>query len=875
MKFRDATWAAPAVARVRTLLTDALSDESGIIELHDQQLSGSASSCSTAQAAGFFAMLDESEITTALLQAVAGSQLPHGGFSIPYNQPVSAPPAWDIAELGAAAPALLVAARNGHRLAATVMLKGAEFTLSQERAKSGSFLKNASCQDQDVLNGNIYAAVTLACALELGPNTEYQRAIESVVEHSISRFGSPAEHWWSYSEHPEGAELVGKSLAYQATIVGYGRLLLGTLRGDLRHRWTKSLEDAQAAIRTALASPSPTEFEEPSWSRDWDQVSEIALGLVAITSDAPETDDLSRRMDILLERRTSTVPRHEDRTPTTSDLRFACNLASVVTILLNELEINPAAGLDLRQDWSAGITPEEYVRRFSDPASRPGPGRWSMTLSPEAESSIALPNRIEVRLPEHSTGWLQEDYEQQQSTLLWLHSLGFLPTMFEEPDGEERVAAALRTYVEFLGTAESQEVLSRMTSLDHAIAVRIRSLCTIFARCVARGVDVPRELLWLLARDASWGSVAANIKVNNHGMMLATAVLHYEALLATQHRESRSSIIGDALRKIIGASFDPVGVCRENTPSYQAFYLRFFRDLKDFLSWTEPSSSLLDVLDEIVTRGSETLSVMVWPDGTLPPIGDSGAEKSAISSVDGTIFSSESGFFVHKQDGRYLSLRCGHSSVVHKHVDDTSLTLRVGDVELLLDGGMHDYDWKNPLTAAVKSQRGHSGLFFERFDPVYPATFFRPGSTRVKSHMSMLDTSPGAIAIHCGYSIDDAFFAQRLVTFEEGHITLNDRFSSTTGEVAVQRFLVPADAAVTNEDSGLLVSRDGAWMRIRFDQGRPVTRYGGETVPVVRGWVSRSWGTIEECQVIELGPRIGSRTMDTEITYGEGPPDGT
>lgn len=869
MNAQDSSWATPAIARVRSQLSASFADTKDGIRLRDPQLGDDASNCSTAQAVGLFVMLEEDATTASLVAQIAGSQLDDGAFTIPYNRPTTAPSKWDLAEIGAAAPGLLLAARNGHELAAKILLKSADFTLGQELDEGGRFLKNADCDGQDILNGNIYAATTLACALELSPHVEYQRAVESAVAHSISRFGAHSRDWWSYSEGSDGRELVGRSLAYQATMVGYGRLLLPVLKGALHGQWRETLHRAQEAFESVLGTPSREQYEHPSWSRDWDHVSEILLGLAPLSEEHHPTPAFVQRFNALLTGAQEIRPASAaDRTPVTTRLRLACNVASVLTILSTDLEIDPTAGIHLGAAWTATVTPQEYVQRFSDVASRPAPGRWSMASGPEGSISVLLPNRMEVRLPSTCSEWLRDDYEQQQSALLWLHSLGFLPTMFEQNDGKERVEEVLRSYVEFLDSAESRGFLLRMTSLDHAVAVRIRALCAVLARYTARDLPVPDELLWLLARDASWGAVAHNIKINNHGMMLATSVLHYEALFRTEHTASRTEVVGNALRQIIEASFDSVGVCRENTPSYQAFYLRFFGDLKAFLRWISPDSPIIDLLDDIVTRGEATLSIMVWPEGILPPIGDSGAEKSSVASVDGTVFSAESGFFVQKRDNTYVSLRCGHSSIVHKHADDTSLTLRVAGVELLLDGGMYNYDWKNPATVAVKSQRGHSGVFFERFDDLYPATLFRPGHTRVRSHMTMLETAPGAISIHCGYEIDASHFAQRLATFRQGRIALSDRFWSTTGETPVQRFLVPVDAETTTDESGILLTKEGAWMRIRFDQNRPTRRYSGESVPLMRGWVSRSWGTLDACQVFEIGPLTGALSMDAELTYG-------
>jgi hypothetical protein len=861
----------PRVPTLDAWLVDRVA--SGLDVAWDDELGATASACSIGQLLGYVSSAPElpAEVRAqathrlaAVLKNAVGSD---GRFPLPYNRVPGDIDWWDIAEVGAAAPALLVAANSGVESARAALLRGAEFVLTKEREDlPGSFVKNVDTVDADIPNANAYTAVTLACAAEASGDPSWSAQVDPAVERLISQFGVSLAGWWPYRIGLGANSPSGVSLAYQATIVGCGLFTLPCVGPGLQDRFAGVLLAASRQVEAAYESAFTEELEEPAWARDWAQIPEIAWALRR-ASPAQSADDPAvvhlQSIDPLKSSRTMTS--RAGRTPVTTTLRKLANLAGAAVMLGLTEQSSLAAHADHVLEGAEADT--GYVQRFGEPAARVVTGRWEFG---RAERTMALPNRVTVKLPANAEHWLQTDFEQPQSTLLWLHSLGFAPSLIQREDSITDVLRVLDSYWAFTVSARSQHVRSFMTSYDHCVAVRVRTLCMVAAILKSRDHAVPRSLVRIVANDLEWARDPENVKPNNPGMMLCAAVLHaavvFPGLVGSESELARTAE-GNLIRIILGA-FDESGVCLENTPSYHAFYLRFMRELLSFATEYRPDGSLHSTLTPLVDNATKALELLVWHDGTLPPIGDSGAERTSLESRNGTLFAPDAGFYVRKSSNAYFSIRSGYSSSVHKHCDDTAITLRVGDRTLLLDGGMFNYDWQDERTVAVKSQRGHSGVFFERYDQFYPAALYRPGAERVRSRMEREQRRVDEDLIKCWAQYDGTHTVERVVRVTDGALSIEDRFESPGDDHALQRFLVPLDASIEMSSGCIrLDTEGGAWMEIDYDAARPVREFCGMRNPM-RGWVSTAWNKIECCRAIEILPRKHWSTMRAEIRYG-------
>ena len=520
--------------------------------------------------------------------------------------------------------------------------------------------------------------------------------------------------------------------------------------------------------------------------------------------------------------------------------------------------------------WTSAMSPEDYLANHSDSMIRIGSPLWKLRGDFQTHFEVSLPNQVEVNFPLAAPNYGRSDYEQRQSTLLWIHSLGHLPQLLSATQNFTTVTALLESYSKFIDSDAWADLSSQMTSLDHAVAMRIRSLCMLAAQFTIMDRPFPKAVESILKHDLTWAGDVGNYVQNNHGMMLAAAVLHARYMFPAFVSQKIELLAEAQLQTIVLNAFDSQWICRENTASYQAFYINFCKEILKFANASRRSTTFASTLSAMIEPAASSLRQLVLPNGHYPAMGDSGSSPSGYVSTDGVLLTEESGLFVDKHDGVYRTFKCGYSSHVHKHVDDTSLTLSVDADELILDGGLHSYDWKNPFTRAVKSQRGHSGVFFPKFDHLYPGTLYDPADSRVDSTLKQLGSTPAVAELRGESLIDGTHFVRRTATFQEGSISLQDCFSThdESNDVAVQRFLLPANAEMIMTKGAIRIDTSKSWMTIKYDPLREASILTGTTEPLPYGWISRSWGHKTPCVSVDIAPRSGWTTMNAHIQYG-------
>ncbi|MGJ3189225.1 hypothetical protein [Paenarthrobacter sp. FR1] len=195
----------------------------------------------------------------------------------------------DIAEIGASANALFSLYHSmGIESAKDALVAAAEFLLTQVAVEnSGAIYKSAQARHVDILNGDIYAALTLSRAFEVTGDARFLQQAGLIVDHVEARFGAWRTGWWPYAEKWDGTMAVGASVAYQATIIAFGMPISRVLAADRATEWEAVLATALNTVAEQLPIGPTDETEAPSWSRDWANVWEIPLAF----SKFPELGD--------------------------------------------------------------------------------------------------------------------------------------------------------------------------------------------------------------------------------------------------------------------------------------------------------------------------------------------------------------------------------------------------------------------------------------------------------------------------------------------------------------------------------------------------------------------------------------------------------
>lgn len=303
-----------------------------------------------------------------------------------------------------------------------------------------------------------------------------------------------------------------------------------------------------------------------------------------------------------------------------------------------------------------------------------------------------------------------QDFElQPQSARMWLWSLGYLPLL-------KNINFKRKIINEFLIFIQSELwgiLCLKSSSMDHCAAIRIRSLCHEFNlddSCDSYLGDIKK----IVSISCEYALAPGNLIQNNHGMMLSFALLHAVEIFDLD--QCYCDIANNFLKILFSEVFDRDGMSNENTIGYHDFYCKTLAQLHLFLSNFSDDLDFIKYIDDLHNKAKVALYKCVWPDGGLPPIGESSAYPTKYSSINGVHYFKESGLFVRKNEKFYFSVVCGSRGETHKQMDDGSFTLKYKGVLFITDGGLYNYDRHDPFRRHFNSQRSHSGFYFSEFD---------------------------------------------------------------------------------------------------------------------------------------------------------------
>lgn len=489
---------------------------------------------------------------------------------------------------------------------------------------------------------------------------------------------------------------------------------------------------------------------------------------------------------------------------------------------------------------------KQYIETFSDLSVK----WWRIS-----EATFTTPNGGEILLNGGDVDFCRTFEKEHASSRMWLLSLGFVARI----EDESTIIRVLEKFARESGEGELSKIMAKFSSMDHCAAVRIRTMCTLFMRSTDAKI---RELAMHIATTACDSAVQpGNLARNNHGMMLAIALLHASYVLQLPRRNEYETVAFNFLNKLFREIFSDNFFSNENTIGYHDFYVKSIDGLNKYLLASgQRDTNALDLF--ALHRGAEeVLNKLVWPDGSIPPIGESGLYLTKRKSIPGNHFFIKSGFAVVKRDDLYLSFICGSSSETHKQMDDSSITLQVGGVDFFIDSGLYNYDIKDPYRRLCNSQRAHSGVFSTEHDQLTRREFIE---THPDFEASMHDDENALIGIK---TIGEATITRRVTLPADGKFTILDsRNAGVSG--FVQRFIVPVSATIRFSKNHIVIENKGkkVTLSINFDWSATV---GKAMSDASCGWVSTALNKIDPAQCLEIIPLSDSRDLEIGVEYGE------
>lgn len=408
---------------------------------------------------------------------------------------------------------------------------------------------------------------------------------------------------------------------------------------------------------------------------------------------------------------------------------------------------------------------------------------------------------------------------------LWFHSLPFIGDLlfaYKETENEAFLAHAAFLLTDYLRWLDVQKPNHPGWSDEHMVANRSTLLVFILFESDEGKITLPEELITLLQdsliKHAIWLIDDIHYVENNHGTMMDRAVL----LIGLSSIGKSSGLGSNWIRRAVSRiemmarkTFDKDGCCVENSPSYHFFNVGLFTAISDQLR-EHQLDSLAPDLNDIIAKAQTISPFFTRTDGTVSLIGDSElvstlADKAAASSVFGTRFFPDSGFFISKGKDLYVTAKCGGSSFVHRHIDDTSITVNYKGQDIIVDAGYYDYDTANSkFTRWFRSHLAHSGIFTTDSDKVRFKNYPTPQSLADMGHFYSDDDL--STLVMNSYHVSDVKVTRYLAVVGSDAIIVSDNIQSDRVVTWRQQFLLHPDCQVTlNGDSAHVVLDNSEW----------------------------------------------------------------
>lgn len=466
--------------------------------------------------------------------------------------------------------------------------------------------------------------------------------------------------------------------------------------------------------------------------------------------------------------------------------------------------------------------PEINYLEYATLSGETGSGQWAVRAEGDG-LIVRMPDGVIVDLLKIDWSdpgvWDRETVRALGAGLLWFRSLCYLDLLWKK--GARSIASTiLDSYLAFLSRRESRPGRFGMDSLDHCVALNLRALCrlTLLAEdpvMESRCRNVASSVLRLLDSGVQF-------QKGNRGVMLAIAVIHANYLMRLDYRcgPSRSFCI-QFLRTTFFDIADSRGLVQDNTAAYQGLWASWCMEAVWTLDRMTDEQVVKEELKVLALRMRRSYRSLIVGEGSLLPIGDGcSASLQTQTPLRGTHISPEIGQMIcNDGSGTLLSFTCGFRSAVHKHCDDTAVRLWCRGVELIADAGFYSYEWKNPVAACVASQRGHSGLFFRRFDDVPCQLMYPWDDIHGRVYAMMADCgSTDRLVVEGARAIDEEYRVTRTLkaSVDDGLIEIVDRAVSPD-EAPVARYLIPE--SLTPVGGGPRFEGAGCYLDFKVPEG--------------------------------------------------------
>ncbi|GJI57620.1 heparinase II/III family protein [Bacillus altitudinis] len=384
--------------------------------------------------------------------------------------------------------------------------------------------------------------------------------------------------------------------------------------------------------------------------------------------------------------------------------------------------------------------------------------------------------------------------------------------------------------------------------------------------------------------------------INNHGIFQDRSLI--ELSLVFPHLSNSNRWYSKAINRFMQhAKKDvaPSGVHLEHSAAYHIVVMNLFKSINEFLKYHKKEVSELSFL---IYKMEDYLAYVVKPDGKIPMTGDSGPDGITYLSTDNITnptllytrtkgrtgkqpdidkVYTDAGISIfrnnwdYNNDQLYLKFLAGFHSRTHKHADDLSFLLSIGETDFFVDSGKYNYQEKDSYRKYFRSSKAHNTITVNRKS--YEISDEQVGNSKIQNYGLHEDYSfvTGIHSLYAGVKVKRTLiYLKRLES-----IIIFDELTSNKLRTYSQIFNIDKNVKTTVETKKkVLLESTLNGRTIELLQLNHVTefkRYEGHTDPI-EGWQSSVFNKkypITQIQFSNKGIDLEYRTiLNTNLDIG-------
>lgn len=274
---------------------------------------------------------------------------------------------------------------------------------------------------------------------------------------------------------------------------------------------------------------------------------------------------------------------------------------------------------------------------------------------------------------------------------------------------------------------------------------------------------------------------------NNHGLFTDLGLLHLAVLFESlpQSSEWKTHAV-KRVNALFAVSFYHDGWNSEQSIAYFAHNLIMYEAILNFCKYY--SIQGVEGINHKIAKSHHVFETFAHNDNSYPIIGDGSITHSALHNDESGIFT-DAGIAVVKIENMYCTFKCKTELQFHAHLDDTSITVRYRDINILLDSGQFSYDRYNPINKFVRSISGHSCICPVFLDGLSLGEYL---SRRNHAGIEGFEMNGDCGVVRGGYELDEGDIkVYREVKIEPLCVTVKDSWENKMPVTMRQRFVLP------------------------------------------------------------------------------------